>query len=143
MCIANAARRRRRASTIENLNPVAGVICLWHSITTASPIRRKRSATGRAPYPSIIGELHQEGEAANDQPIGSTPPTTPELTDEEVAVLCDIERDGSIHPHKQPMLQHLRERGFVAFSEEPLAKVKLTSHAQQLLSKRGVGLNES
>jgi hypothetical protein len=60
-----------------------------------------------------------------------------------VAVLCDIERDGSIHPHKQPMLQRLRERGLVAFSEEPLAKVKLTSHAQQLLSKRGVGLNES
>jgi hypothetical protein len=64
------------------------------------------------------------------------------LTDEEVSILCDIERDGSTDPHKQ-VLQRLSERGFVVFSEEPLAKVKLTSHAQQLVSQRGVGLNES
>ena len=46
-----------------------------------------------------------------------------ELTDEEVSVLCDIERDGSTHPHKQAVLQHLREQGFVVFSEEPLSDV--------------------
>jgi hypothetical protein len=114
-----------------------------HNDREPNPQEAQRDGQGAISQHHPLRELHQEGEAANDQPIGSTPPTTPELTDEEVAVLCDIERDGSIHPHKQPMLQRLRERGFVAFSEEPLAKVKLTSHAQQLLSERGVGLNES
>jgi hypothetical protein len=114
-----------------------------HNDREPNPQEAQRAGQGAISQDNPLRELHQEGEAANDRPIGSTPATTPELTDEEVSVLCDIERDGSTHPHKQPVLQNLREQGFVVFSEEPLAKVKLTSHAQQLLSKRGVGLNES
>ena len=114
-----------------------------HNDREPNPQEAQRDGQGAISQDNPLRELHQEGEAANDRPIGSTPATTPELTDEEVSVLCDIERDGSTHPHKQPVLQHLREQGFVAFSEEPLTKVTLTSHAQQLLSKRGVGLNES
>jgi hypothetical protein len=52
------------------------------------------------------------------------------LTDEEVTVLCDIERDGSTKSRKQPVVQSLIERGFIVPSEEPLARVKLTALAQ-------------
>ena len=41
------------------------------------------------------------------------------------------------------MVQSLIERGFIASSEEPLVRVKLTLRAEELLSKRGVALNES
>ena len=50
---------------------------------------------------------------------------------------------GSTKSRKQPVVQSLIERGFIVPSEEPLARVKLTALAQQRLSKRGVGLNES
>jgi hypothetical protein len=91
---------------------------------------------------SPLRELHQEGDADRDRPVASRP-ATPELNDEEVSVLCDIERDGSTKSRKQPVVQSLIERGFIVSSEEPLARVKLTALAQQSLSKRGVGLNES
>jgi hypothetical protein len=80
--------------------------------------------------------------ADSDVP-GASGPTTPELTDEEVSVLCDIERDGSTKSPKQPVVRNLVERGLIVPSEEPLARAKLTALAQQRLSKRGVGLNES
>ena len=44
---------------------------------------------------------------------------------------------------KEPVVKSLIERGFIASSEEPLARVKLTLRAEELLSKRGVALNES
>ena len=88
-----------------------------------------------------LRELHQEGDAQSDRPIGSAL-VTPELTDEEVSVLCDVERDGSTKSGKQPVVQSLIERGFIDSSDGPLARVKLTPLAQELLSKRGVGLNE-
>jgi hypothetical protein len=91
---------------------------------------------------SPLRELHQAGDADSDRPVASRP-TTPELIDEEVSVLCDIERDGSTKSRKQPVVQSLIERGFIVLCEEPLARVKLTALAQQRLSKRGVGLNES
>ena len=114
-----------------------------HKDREPNPQEAQRDGQGAISQDSPLRELHQEGEPANDRPIASTPATTPELTDEEVSVLCDIERDGFTHPHKQAVLQHLREQNFVVFSEEPLAKIKLTTHAQRLLSERGVGLNES
>ena len=85
-----------------------------------------------------VYRAHQEGAAHGDRPVASRS-ITPDLTDEEVSVLCDIERDGSTKSHKQPVVQSLIERVFIV----PLARVKLTLHTQQLLSKRGVGLNES
>jgi len=51
--------------------------------------------------------------------------------------LCDIERDGSAKSHKKLVIENLTERGFVVSCEEPLARLKLTFRAQQLLSKRG------
>jgi hypothetical protein len=76
-------------------------------------------------------ELHQEGDANSDRPAG-LPPASPELTDEEISVLCDIERDRSAKSHQQPMIKNLIKRGFVVSSEEPLAPIKLTLRAQQL-----------
>jgi hypothetical protein len=82
-----------------------------HNDREPNPQEAQRAGQGAISQDNPLRELHQEGEAANDRPIGSTPATKPGLTDEEVSVLCDIERDGSTHPHKQPVLQHLREQG--------------------------------
>ena len=81
-----------------------GVSCLWQTSMTASPLRRKFNEMGRG----VISQdkLHQEGDADSDRPVASRP-TTPELTDEEVSVLCDIERDGSTKSRKQPVVQSL------------------------------------
>ena len=145
LCIAHAASAE--PPSINDREPEPGKRCYLfmaqHDKREPNPQEAQRDGQGAISQDNPLRELRQDGEAANDRPIGSTPATTSELTDEEVSVLCDVERDGSIHPHEQPVLQRLREQGFVVLSEEPLAKVKLTSHAQQLLSKRGVGLNES
>ena len=107
-----------------------------------TPQEAQRDGQSAISQDSPLRELHQAGDADSDRPVASRP-TTPELTDEEVSVLCDIERDGSTKSRKQPVVQSLIERGFIVASEEPLARVKLTALAQQRLSKRGVGLNES
>jgi len=107
-----------------------------------NPQEAQRDGQSAISQGSPLKELHQEGDANSDRPVGS-PLATPELTDEEVSVLCDIERDGSAKPDKQAIVKVRVERGFIVSSEEPLAPVKLTLRAQQLLSKRGVGLNES
>jgi hypothetical protein len=70
-----------------------------------------------------LRELHQEGDVGSDRQVASWP-ATPELTDEEVSVLCDVERDGSTKSGKQPVVQSLIERGFIVPSEEPLARVQ-------------------
>jgi hypothetical protein len=44
-----------------------------------------------------LRELHLEGVAAESKPAVQVA-STPELTDDEVAVLCDIEKDGSPSP---------------------------------------------
>jgi hypothetical protein len=143
LCIANAASAE--PPSISGREPEPGNRCYrfmaQHDNREPNPQEAQRDGQGAISQNNPLRELHQDGEAANDRAIGSTAAITPELTDEEVSVLCDVERGASIHPHKQPVLQRLREQGFL--SEEPLAKVKLTSQAQQLLSKRGVGLNES
>jgi hypothetical protein len=116
-----------------------GVSFLWQMSKTASPLRR--SSTGWAECnisrQSFEGASSKGG--ADSDVRGASRPTTPELTDEEVSALCDIETDGSTQSHKQPVVQNLVERGLVVPSEEPLARVKLTALAQQRLSKRGVG----
>ena len=107
-----------------------------------TPQEAQRDGQGAISQDSPLRELHQEGDVDSDRPVASRP-ATPELTDEEVSVLCDVERDGSTKCCKQPVVQNLIERGFIVPSDEPLARVKLTALAQQRLSKRGVGLNES
>jgi hypothetical protein len=51
-----------------------------------------------------LRELHQEGAAAGHEPAVQRP-STPELTDEEVSVLCDIEKDGSARPSKAEVVE--------------------------------------
>ena len=66
------------------------------------------------------------------------------MTDDDVAVLCDIEKDGSTRPTKREVVESLINRQLIepAF-EGPVERLKVTPHAFQLLTKRGVGLNES
>jgi len=90
-----------------------------------------------------LRELHQDGAAANRKPVVQRP-STPGLTDEEVAVLCDIEKDGATRPSKEPVVESLAGRGLIDIVFQGSSKrLNLTPHAHQLLSKRGVGLNES
>jgi hypothetical protein len=107
-----------------------------------NPQEAQRNGQSAISQDNPLSELHQEGDARSERPIGP-PLVTPELTDEEISVLCDIERGGPTKPDKEPIIHRLAERGFVASSADPLAPVKLTSRAQQVLSKRGAGLNES
>ncbi len=88
-----------------------------------------------------LRELRQDGDAgvATKSPSNATP----ELSDQEVSVLCDIGTDGRTKPVNQSVVQSLIEQGFVTFSEEPLVRLKLTFLAQQALGKRGIGLDES
>ena len=88
-----------------------------------------------------LRELHQEGAAESKPPVEVA--STPELTDDEVAVLCDIEKDGSTRPTKRKVVDNLIDRQLIETTlEGSVEKLKVTPHAFQLLSKRGVGLNE-
>jgi hypothetical protein len=87
-------------------------------------------------------ELNQEGSAGADASIGR-PLSEIELTDEEVSLLCDIERHGSAKPHQLLLAKSLIERGFVFSSDDMLLPLKLTRCAMECLTERGVGLNES
>ena len=51
-----------------------------------------------------LRELHQEGAGAESEPSVQVA-STPELTDDEVAVLCDIEKDGSTKPTKREVVE--------------------------------------
>jgi hypothetical protein len=89
-----------------------------------------------------LRELHQEGAAVGHQPVRR--PSTPELTDEEVSVLCDIEKDGSARPSKREVIENLTSRQLIeVVFEGAFERRKPTPHAQRLLTERGVGLNES
>src|SRR4029079_12436027 len=90
-----------------------------------------------------LRELHQEGVAAESKPLVQVA-STPELTDDEVAFLCDIEKDGSTKPTKREVVESLIDRRLVeAAFEGSEERLKVTPDAFQLLTKRGVGLNES
>jgi hypothetical protein len=86
-----------------------------HDHREPNPQEAQRDGQGAISQNNPLRELHQEGEAANDRPIGSTPATTPELTDEEVSVLCDIEREGSTHPTQTTGVAALKGTGFCGF----------------------------
>ena len=77
-----------------------------------NPQQAQRNGQSAISQDNPLRELHQEGDAQSDRTIGSAP-VTPELTDEEVSVLCDVERDGSTKSDKQPVVQNLIERGFI------------------------------
>jgi hypothetical protein len=107
-----------------------------------NPQEAQRDGQSAISQQDPLRELQQNGSADSNQAIGPRS-TTPELTDEEVSVLCDIERGGSNISKKQRVLQRLVEGGFVMLSDNSPVLAKLTPRAQQLLGMRGVGLNES
>ncbi len=92
---------------------------------------------------SPLRELRQDGDARGDRAAKLPSNATPELSDEEVSVLCDIGTDGRTKSANQSVVQSLIERGFITSSEEPLVRLKLSFLAQQTLARRGIGLNES
>lgn len=88
-------------------------------------------------------ELNQAGDAESARPPFAGP-ATPELSDEEVSVLCDIETGSVIGSNKSRFIPALIERGLLdAVSHGSREQFKLTSKAQQLLAERGIGLSES
>ena len=108
-----------------------------------SPQEAQRNGQSAISQDHPLRELRQDGDALGGRPARSPVAATPELTNEEVAVLCDVGRDGSTKSVNQPTVRRLIERGFIDLSAEPLAQLKLTALAQQCLGRRGVGLNES
>jgi hypothetical protein len=80
LCIASAVSGQRpRVSTIENLNPGKPVLSFMarHDDSEPNPREAQRDGQGAIPPDNPLRELHQEREAANDRPIGSTPAITP------------------------------------------------------------------
>jgi hypothetical protein len=69
-----------------------------------NPQEAQRNGQSAISQDEPLRELHQEGDAQRDRPIGSTL-VTPELTDEEVSILCDIERAGPIKPNRAPIIR--------------------------------------
>jgi hypothetical protein len=109
LCIASAVSGQRpRVSTIENLNPGKPVLSFMarHDDSEPNPREAQRDGQGAIPPDNPLRELHQEREAANDRPIGSTPAITPARS----GGLCDIERDGSTRSHKQPVVPQQRRK---------------------------------
>jgi hypothetical protein len=108
-----------------------------------TPQQVQQNGQGAISQDAPLRELHQEGAAAESKPPVEVA-STPELTDDEVAVLCDIEKDGSTRPTKRKVVDNLIDRQLIETTlEGSVGKLKVTRHAFQLLSKRGVGLNES
>jgi hypothetical protein len=68
----------------------------------------------------------------------------PSLSDQEIATLCDVDAGGKVSDAHKHLLAGLIANGFVEVAgDETTAKYKLTAKAQQILSERGAGLNES
>jgi hypothetical protein len=66
------------------------------------------------------------------------------LSDQEIAILCDVGGGGKVSDAHKHLLTGLIANGFVEVSsDETSTKYKLTAKAQQILSERGLGLNES
>jgi hypothetical protein len=107
-----------------------------------TPQDAQRNGQSAISQDSPLNELRQEGDARGDRPTGARSASS-ELSDEEVSVLCDIGRDGRAKSADQSLVQRLIERGFATSSGDLLPQLKLTMLAQQILGKRGVGLNES
>jgi hypothetical protein len=106
-----------------------------------TPQQVQRNGQSAISQEAPLRELHQEG-AADERSVQVA--STPELADDEVAVLCDIEKDGSAKPTKREILESLIERQLVEVAfEGSVRRLKVTPHAFRLLTKRGAGLNES
>jgi hypothetical protein len=89
-------------------------------------------------------ELDQSGEA--DEATGQKVDLrTPELGDQEVAILCDIGAGQPLKSKDNALLDGLIRKGFVrpAKTDGASQDYALTAKAQQLLGERGAGLREA
>jgi hypothetical protein len=68
-----------------------------------------------------------------------------ELTNTQIALLCDIQEHGGapIPGDKRDDLQMLISRGYIEPSDPPEAALKLTTKGITFLAERGAGLNEA
>ncbi len=108
-----------------------------------APQEAQRGGQSAISQDDPLRELNQEGAAAECKPVVQHA-TTPGLSEDEVAVLCDIDKDGTIRPAKQRLVESLAERGLIETAFQKSSKrFKLTPLAHRLLSERGVGLNEA
>jgi hypothetical protein len=89
-------------------------------------------------------ELDQSGDAEEEtgQKVNLR---TPELGDQEVAILCDIGNGQPSKPKDKALLDGLIRKGFVrpAKTGGASADYALTAKAQELLGERGAGLREA
>lgn len=70
-----------------------------------------------------------------------------ELSDEDVALLCDVGDSfpATLHADERRRLARLLAAGYVACADPDRApeKYQLTAKAEKLLAERGAGLNEA
>jgi hypothetical protein len=140
-------KRLQRFKSADAREPDAGhpssVVMARNYDSELTPQQVQRDGQSAISQDAPLRELHQEGASTDDEPAVQRP-LTPELTDEEVAILCDIEKDGTTKPVKQQIIECLAGRGLIdTVMEGSLKRLKLTPDAQRLLSECGVGLNES
>jgi hypothetical protein len=97
-----------------------------------TPQQVQRDGQSAISQDAPLRELHQEGASADDKTAVQRP-LTPELADEEVAVLCDIAKDGTTKPAKQQIIECLAGCGLIdTVFEGSLKRLKLTPTAQRL-----------
>ena len=68
----------------------------------------------------------------------------PLITDQEIAILCDVLEGwgAKMNADKRKVFDQLITKGFVVpADQESVARYKLTDKAQQLLAERGVGMS--
>jgi hypothetical protein len=108
-----------------------------------TPQQVQQNAQSAISQDAPLRELHQEGAASGHQKAVKRT-SVPELTDEEVSVLCDIEKGGSARPSKREVVERLTLRQLIeVVFEGAFERRQLTPLAQRLLADRGVGLNEA
>jgi hypothetical protein len=80
-------------------------------------------------------------------PTGNEDAGADELSDSDIALLCDIGGSLAATPNaeKRARLERLLARGFLepASADKAPAKYQLTGKAMKALTDRGVGLNEA
>jgi hypothetical protein len=66
------------------------------------------------------------------------------VTDEQIAILCDIGQGSEIDINKALDVERLIAGGMIELSGSELPdRYKLTNKGQQFISERGAGLNEA
>jgi hypothetical protein len=88
-------------------------------------------------------ELDESGGSRRDVkiPQGSLPSSS--LSDQHIAILCDIGDGHAVTGKYKRILDELVADGFLQPANDEAVGYKLTGKAQNLLAQRGAGLNEA